>query len=686
MDNNDKIGTPIICPYCGVGCNIELIVRNNKAEKVVVNGRNQDVNGRFICVKGLTVAEVLNSLDRLKSPLIKENGSFKEKGWKETLNYASLKLKRIIGTYGPNSIGVLVSGKITNEEAYIAQKFARTVIGTHNIDTCARLCHSPSEVGLRMSLGFGAVSACLSDFAITDVIILIGANTKSTHPGAWNILSKRKEKSKLIVADIFEVISSADISLTPKPGTDLIWICGLSKIIVDKGLYDRNFVDTRTIGFENFKKSLDQYTKDYVEQMTSISYDKLEQVAELITHNKTMFVWGMGLTQNAHGTDAVLSISNLALLTGNIGKVGTGVVPLRGQNNVQGAVDMGCAPFTLPGSYDLSDKGALSHFEGFWSVKLSETTGLSATEMIHHILDGKIKALYIIGENPVLSEPQSGFVRWMLQSLDLLIVQDIFLTETVKFAQVVFPAAALGEKEGTATNADRRIQYSEKAVNPPGLAKPDWEIIQLLSSEMGINWNYSCSEDIWNEIRQIAPIFRGAAYARLRNSNGLFWPIYNEQHIGTQRLYTELFAFKDNRARFFPIHPPVTITKTTEEYPFMLVTHRLYEHFNTGVMTLKSSLTTRKLKTGFVAMNEEDVKDLKLNDNSSIRINSPYGSLETKVKIIKQMNVPRNYLFAPIHFFHDGNFNQLTSTYPLDPLAKMPSLKKIPVNIDVLNK
>lgn len=530
-----------------------------------------------------------------------------------------------------------------------------------------------------MQFGYGAVSASFEDFSEAEVIMLIGANTRFTHPGVWNEL--RKTKKKLIMVDIFDALSMANIKLRPNPGTDLVWINGLSKVIVDRGIFDKEFIDNRTIGFEGFKKSLTLYDEKLVEKTTGLSINQLNSVADLITKHNTIFIWGMGLTQHAYGTDAVLSIGNLALLTGNIGTRGTGIVPLRGQNNVQGASDMGCTPFTLPGGYNTTDKGIQTHFEGYWDVKLPNVPGLSTTEMIHKILDGNIKALSIIGENPVLSEPQSAFVKWMLQSLDFLIVQDIFLTETAKYANLVFPAAALGEKDGTVTNVHRRIQYSAKAVDPPGLAKPDWQIIQDLANSMGQDWKYKDAEEIWNEIRTIVPIFKGATYRRLKDSYGLFWPIYNENDKGSRRLYLEQFAFKDGRARFYPVNLPSSFTKTTNDFPYMLVTHRLYEQFNTGEMTLRSKITSKNVKNGFVALNESDAEFLQLDDGALIRINSPYGSVVSPIKIIKGMKVPNGFIFAPIHFFKFTNFNELTSTYPLDPLARMPSLKKIPVNI-----
>lgn len=673
---------PIVCPVCGVGCNTEIVLEDGRPVKVVARGRNPDLNGKFICIKGLIVADLLEHPDRLRAPLHAVDGEFTTISWDTAIEQVSSRVRAILDAHGPDAVGMLVSGKITNEEAYLAQKFARTVVRTNNVDTCARLCHSPSEVGLRMQFGYGAVSAAMEDFKRAEVVMLVGANTRFTHPGVWNILRKRKDKTTLVVADIHDAIASADLRLSPRPETDLVWLNGLCKVIVDAGWHDRAFINQRTIGFEAFRQGLAPYTPERVEELTGISPERLEQVARLIAHADTLFVWGMGLTQHANGTDAVVSLGNLALLTGNVGRPGTGLVPLRGQNNVQGAVDMGNAPFTLPGGYEVEDPGARSHFEGAWGVSVPRNPGLSATEMFHQIPEGKIKALFVIGENPAASEPQSAFVRWMLRSLDLLVVQDLFLTETTQCADFVFPAATIGEKDGTTTNAHRRVQYSTRAVPPPGEARPDWQVLQALANALGHAWSYASTEDIWNEIRAVVPLFRGITHARLKASHGLFWPIYTTEGEGARRLYEERFAFRDGRARFFPVTPPSYFKRTTREFPLWLVTHRLYEQFNTGVMTRRSTITNRHAGEGYVVLHEADVEAYQLVEGGSVRISSPFGSLVTRVKIVKGLRVPRGYIFAPIHFSHDANFNELTSTFPLDAKARMPSLKKIPVRVE----
>ncbi len=674
----------IICPYCGVGCNIEIAVKDGKAFKTLVKGRNPEVNGKFICIKGLTVHELLNHPDRLKKPLIRDGNEWKEASWDEAISFSADKLKDIIAKYGSESVGVFCSGKILNEEAYLLQKFARTVLKTNNIDACARLCHSPSEAGLSKMLGYGAVSICWLDFPKAETVVVVGANTKVTHPGVWNILKKRDNRFNLIVADPRKtpISKEAGIRLAPKPGTDVIWLGGLARIIYEKGLYDKEFIEKHTIGFNSFVKSLRKFSKEYVESTSGVKWSDLEKAAELIGGHRTIFIWGMGLTQHSHGTQNVMALTSIALMTGNIGKDGCGVAPLRGQNNVQGATDMGAQPNVLTGYNPLNDPGVITHFEGIWNEKIPTKPGLSSTEMIHAILDGKIRALYIVGENPALSEPQSNFVNWMLKRLDLLIVEDIFMTETAKLAHVIFPAAMTGEKRGVVTDAARRMQFTEKAVEPPGQAKPDWWIITKLANFMGAEWKYSNTEEIWNEIRKVAPIFSGVNHQRLKGSCGLLWPVCSENHEGTPQLYTDGFAFRDRRARFYPIEPPEYIITPTDEYPFILITGRLFPHFNTGEMTRRSKMLVAAGGKPFVAMNPEDASRLNLEDSEVIRISSPYGYVECHLALKRDAEIPKGYLFVPIHFFNTCNFNRLTSTYPLDPQAKMPPLKVMIVRVE----
>jgi len=675
---------PIVCPYCGVGCNLELTLdENGIPTKSSSAGRNQELNGKYLCIKGLSVHELVTSKERTLYPLIRKKGKLKKCSWEEAIGAAAVKLQQVINKYGRHSVGLLCSGKILNEEAYLSQKFQRDVIGNNNVDNCARLCHGPTEAALRKQLGFGAVSTFLADYDVTETVVLVGAHTTATHPVIWMRLRKNVKKRGInfILADPREtdLIKYTDIHLSPRPGTDICWINALSKIIYTRGWHDENFCRHHTIGFEAYVKSLESVDIDHCCARSGVARQDLEKAAELIHAKKTTFIWGMGLTQHAHGTDNVAALVNMVLLTGNIGKPGCGVSPLRGQNNVQGACDMGALPNLLPGHMMVDDAAARLHTGAIWDAVIPTEPGLAAPEMIHEVATGKIKALYVIGENPVMSEPQSTFVSWMMQRLDLLIIQDIFPTETSQYADIFLPAAVVGEKEGTFTNAARRVQYTASGLKPPGKVKADWQILQALAKSMGHDWNYSSSEDIWEEIRQAAPIFNGITYGRLKNAAGIFWPCYDEHHPGTPRLYEDGFTFRDRRARFMPAPPPENLMEPTSDYPYVLITGRLLEHFNTGEMTRRSKKLMRVCNESYIEINATDAKKTDLSEDDIVRVTSPYGTVILKLKISKA--VPAGYLFAPIHF-NKPNLNSLMSAVPLDPQARMPALKVVPVNIE----
>jgi formate dehydrogenase major subunit len=629
------------------------------------------------------VHELVTNKERTLYPLIRKKGQLEKCSWDEAIGTAAEKLQEVIDKYGRQSVGLLCSGKILNEEAYLSQKFQRTVIGNNNVDNCARLCHGPSEAALRKQLGFGAVSTFLEDYDVTETVVVVGAHTTATHPIIWMRLRKNAKQRgiNLILADPREtdLIKYANIHLGPRPGTDIYWIQALAKIIYTNGWHDKDFCLRHTIGFKAYLKSLERVDLDHCCNRSGVARQDLEKAAELIHAKKTTFIWGMGLAQHAHGTDNVSALVNLVLLTGNIGKPGCGVSPLRGQNNVQGACDMGALPNLLPGHMIVDDEAARLHTGAIWDAVIPTEPGLAAPEMIHEIATGKIKVLYIIGENPVMSEPQSTFVSWMMQRLDLLIVQDIFATETSQHAHIFLPAAVVGEKEGTFTNAARRIQFTASGLNAPGDVKADWQILQAMAKALGHDWNYNSSEDIWEEIRQAAPVFNGITYARLKDSAGIFWPCYDDEHSGTPRLYEDGFAFRDRRARFIPVLPPEILMEPTPDYPYVLITGRLLEHFNTGEMTRRSKKLMRVRNESYIEINTTDAQKAKLSEDDIVRVTSPYGTVTLKLKVSK--SVPAGYLFAPIHF-NKPNLNSLMSAVPLDPQARMPALKVVPVNIE----
>ena len=675
---------PIICPYCGVGCNLELQLDDKGIPvKSSASGRNETVNDKYLCLKGFAIHELVTSEERLTHPLVRKKGKLVRATWDEAVTEASERLQEIIAKYGSESVGMLSSSKILNEEIYLSQKFQRVVIGNNNIDNCARLCHGPSEVALKKQLGYGAVSTFYRDGMATETMVVIGAHTSATHPIIWQRLKKRARKGEinLILVDprTTDLAKHAAVHLQVKPGTDIFWIKALGKIIYSKGWHDEEFCRQRTIGFDGALKYLAETDVDEACARAGVARKDLEKVAELIQGKKTIFFWGMGLTQHAHGTDNVSALVNLALFTGNVGREGCGVAPLRGQNNVQGACDLGALPDLLPGHMRVDDEAARFHLGAIWNSEISAKPGLAAPEMIHEIASGKIRALYIVGENPVMSEPQSSFVSWMMQRLELLIVQDIFLTETAKHAHIVFPAAAVGEKAGTFTNATRRIQHTSGGITPPGESKPDWEIIQEMARAMGHDWDCGSTEAIWEEVRQAAPIFGGVTYSRLKEMGGIFWPCYDESHPGTPGLYDDGFAFSDRRARFIPSPIPQSLMEPTDAYPYVLITGRLLAHFNTGEMSRRSKRLMKVASGSFVQMHPEDAGKSSLADGDEVRVTSPYGTVTTKLTVTDE--VSSGYLFIPIHF-DNPNVNTLMSAVPLDPQARMPALKVIPARIE----
>ena len=676
------VQVPIICPYCGVGCNLEITVDDEgRPVKSGSAGRNKDLNDRYLCVKGLNIHQILGHPDRLTHPLIRRSGQLERATWDEAVGEASGRLKEIIDRYGPGSVGMLCSAKILNEEAYLCQKFQRTIIGNNNIDNCARLCHGPSEVALRNQLGFGAVSTFLEDFDAVETVFMVGANTEATHPRIWMRIKRRAKKGdiNLVIADPRStgLAKFSTLHLKARPGTDTYWIRVLIRILMDKGWYDQKFIRRHTLGFQAVERSCRNLDVDEACRISGVSRQDLEQAAELIHERRTIFIWGMGLTQHAHGTMNVSALVNLVLLTGNIGKPGCGVAPLRGQNNVQGVCDMGALPNLLPGHMHIGEEAARLHFDSIWDEVPPGTPGMTAPEMIHEIASGKIRAMYIVGENPVMSEPQSSFVAWMMQKLKLLIVQDVYPTETAKYAHILLPAAMVGEKEGSFTNAARRVQFTAKGVNPPGEARPDWEIFQDMARAMDHNWSYRSTKDIWDEVRQAAPIFSGMNRERMEASNGLFWPCYDEDEPDTPRLYENGFAFKDGRARFYPLMEPDSMMEPTPEYPFVLITGRLLDHFNTGEMSRRSAKLMKMTGAGFIEICREDADCLGVEAGDGVRVTSPYGSIVSTAKVAE--GVSTGHLFAPNHF--KPNLNKLMSSVPLDPHARMPELKVMPVTI-----
>ncbi|WP_449186226.1 formate dehydrogenase subunit alpha [Zhurongbacter thermophilus] len=676
------------CPYCGVGCQLEVRVQPEERKVVEVYGVHdeKEVNGTIgeTCVKGRFGLDFVSSPDRLKKPLIKKDGKFVEVSWDEALSYVAQRLTEIKEKYGPDAIGGFASAKCTNEENYLFQKFMRAVIGTNNVDHCARLCHASTVTGLARAFGSAAMTNTIPDLALdANVIFVIGSNTTETHPvTSYYIRKAHRNGATLIVADPrkIDLAREADIFLQLKPGTDIALIGAMMHVIIRDGLWDKQFVKERTLGFEEVAQTVKDMTPEWAEKITGVPAELIEKAAKVYaTAERASIVYCMGITQHAHGVGNVLSLANLAMLTGNVGKPGTGVNPLRGQNNVQGACDMAALPNVFPGYQKVTDPEAVMKFMQAWNVDyLSSKKGLTIVEMVHGVKEGKIKALYIMGENPVISDPNTNEVIENLKALEFLVVQDIFMTETAELADVVLPAAAFLEKEGTYTNSDRRIQRVRKAFEPIGSAKPDWVIIQELARYMGYDMHYSSPAEIMEEIRRVAPIYAGVTYERLERGEVLHWPVRGLDHPGTPILHTDKFAHPDGKGRFYAVPYQGPWEEPDEEYPFIMTTGRVLQHFHTGTMTRRTRALNELMDKPFVQINPEDAERLGIKDGDKVRVSSRRGSVEVYAWVTDI--VPKGVVFMAFHF-KEAPANRLTPDV-LDPYAKIPEYKVSAVKIE----
>lgn len=668
-----------VCPYCGSGCTFYLQVFNGEIIGILPN-KNHEISQGNLCIKGWFANEFVTHKDRLKKPLIKKDGKFVESSWEEALELIAKKLK----SYSPEQVGCLSSAKVSNEENYLMQKFSRAVLKTNNVDHCARLCHASTVVGLNKSFGSGAMTNSIPEMENCQCMFVIGSNTTEQHPMVAKYMMRAKEKgAKLILADPRKVPWSkfADIHLQQRPGTDVALLNGMMNVILEEGLEDKQFVSERTEDFEPFKEVVKKYNPEYVEKITGIPKDLIIESAKIYAKSKASAIfYSMGITQHTTGVDNVVSIANLAMLTGNIGKVGSGVNALRGQVNVQGACDCGALPNVYSGYQVVTDEANRKKFQEAWHVdSLPDKVGLTVTELIGEAAKGNIKALYIMGENPMVSDPDIKHVKEGLENLEFLIVQDIFLTETAELAHVVLPAASYAEKDGTYTTTDRRVQLARKAVDPLGEAKADWEIICQLAKKMGSKeFNYNSPSDIMDEIARLTPIYGGMSYERL-SEKGLQWPCPTKDHPGTPILHKEKFS--RGKGKFWAIEFKEPDELPDNEYPFILTTGRTIFHYHTGTMTRKVEILNREVPTGYVEINPKDAKEMAIVDGSKINVSTRRGTIEIEAKITER--VKEGVVFIPFHFVECAA-NMLTNT-ALDPVAKIPEFKVCSCRIDKLS-
>jgi len=675
-----RIGvTETTCGYCSVGCRFDVYERDGEVLGVRPTDKEATpVNDFSTCVKGKFGYEFVNSDNRLRKPLVKEDGEFREASWDEALARVAQELSTIQEKHGRDAVAVTASSKCTNEDVFLTQKFARQVLQTKNIDNCARLCHSSTVAGLQQTVGYGAMSNRINeDIGETDCYLITGSNTTESHP----VLGTRIVQNVRDGADLFvfdprevEIAQHADQYTQTKPGRDIAWINGLIRYIIEHDLHDDEFVRTRTTGFEDLKRKVKPVTPEEVERLAGVPPKELRNAAETIaTADTCVFAWALGMTQHTHGTRNVLALANLALVTGHIGKPGTGVSPFRGHNNVQGGGgDMGPAPHTLPGYQDLHDSEVLDKFEDVWDVRPPDEVGLYITEVFDEVQEGNLHGMYIVGENPALSEPDLRDVEQGLEELDFLVVQDIFMTETAEHADVVLPAATFAEKNGTFTNTERRVQLVRSTTDPPGEAKPDWLILQEIAREMGFDWDYEDPSDVMEEINELVPIYGGISHDRLEaKKDGLQWPCWDENHSGTPYLYEDEFNFEDGKARFVPADFAEPPELPDEEYPYTLSTGRVLYYWHTGTLTRRVEALMDQVDESFVTIHPDTAEQLGINDGEYVRVESRRGSIVVKAHV-EDSHDP-GVVFIPMHFAR-GAVNTLTQG-ELDPTSRIPEYK-----------
>jgi formate dehydrogenase alpha subunit len=670
-----------ICPYCGVGCQLELAVKNNRI--VRVNGvEGVKPNDGRLCVKGRFGCEFVGSRDRLTRPLIKRNGQFVEAGWTEALDFIATRFTAIKNNYGSNSLAGYASAKCTNEDNYIFQKFIRTTFGTNNVDYCTRLCHASTVTAMLRSLGDGAGSNSIEDYETADCILVIGNNMIETHPVTATFVKRGLANgAKLIVIDPkwTPLVKYADVWLQPKLGTDVALLNGLMHIIISDNLIDENFILNRVEGglqtFNELKDTVANCLPAAVADITGIDPEKIQAAAGMYAGaNRALIATGMGISQQITGTHTVFSLINMCLITGQIGKIGAGINPPRGQNNVQGASDVGCSPLIYPGYIPVTDDANRKKVAAIWNFPfeaLSADIGLTTVEIMQAAYDGAVKGMYIMGENPMLTDPNQNHTREALQRLDFLVVQDIFPTDTTDLADVILPGVAFAEKSGTFVNSDRRVGRVRKAVAPPGEARQDWQVILELARRMGgPAMSYQDESEIFNEIAAVTPIMAGISYERI-DQEGIQWPCPTNDHPGTSTLFLDRFNTPSGKAILNPVDYVPQKEKVTAGYPFLLNTGRILFQFHTSTMTRRNKTLTEFANRSYVLMHPDDAAQMGFTEGQHVKIASCQGEIKTCLNISGE--VRPGELFMPFHY-RESPVNRLTRD-ELDPYSKIAPFK-----------
>jgi formate dehydrogenase major subunit len=672
------------CGYCAVGCRFDLY---SDGEEILAARPTAEedapVNGISTCVKGKFGYDFVNSDDRLTTPLVRENGEFREASWNEALSRVAEGFERIRHEHGGEALSVIASSKATNEENYLMGKFARQVLGTNSVDNCNRLCHSSTVAGLASTYGYGAASISTEDLEIADCILLTGSNTTEAHPVlATRIKQNVRDGADLLVFDPREVqiAEYATQYSRVKPGYDAVWINGISRYLINNDLYDESFVAKRTTGFEEIREAVQEFTPERVEEVTGVPREEIASAAETIAAaDRCVFGWTLGLTEHSHGTENVVAMANLAAITGNLGKPGAGVSPFRGQNNVQGGGgDMGPLPDNFPGYQDVADDEIRGKFEDAWDCEISEEYGYYTTQMFLAADDDDLRGMYVIGENPALSEPGVNHAEAVLEEMEFLVVQDLFVTETAQYADVVLPACSFVEKTGTFTNTDRTVQMVKEVMEPKGDSRPDWKILQDLANRMGREWNYASTAEIMEEVNSLTPLYGGVTHERVESEGGLQWPCWDEDHPGTERLYEEEFNTPDGKANLRGIGYSEPAETPDEEFPFTLTTGRVLYQYHTGTMTHREEGIMQYTPSDFVEIHPDTAVDYGIESGDMVEVASRRGEIVVPAQVTDR--VGRDTVFVPIHFAESA-VNRLTDEEHLDPAAATPEFKVSAVRI-----
>ena len=676
--------TKTVCTYCGVGCSFDIWTKDRHILKVEPS--EGPANGISTCVKGKFGWDYVNSEERIKKPLIREGDHFREGTWNEAYKLIVKKFIQLKRDHGPDSMAFISSSKSTNEEGYLMQKLARAVIGTNNIDNCSRYCQTPATEGLTRTVGYGGDSGSIHDIEHAGLVIIVGSNTAEAHP----VLATRVKQAhklrgqKLIVSDLREneMARRADILLRPNPGTDLVWVSTIARYLIDQDLHKKDFIDQWVNGFEAYKESLAPFTLEFGARVTGISEETLKKVAhEIAESSGVCILWAMGVTQHCGGSDTSTAFCNLLLITGNFMRTGTGAYPLRGHNNVQGAGDFGSAPKFYPGYQKVADDEVRAKFEKGWGVSLPSSKGLDNHEMVDAILEGKLKSIYLKGEDMYTSDSNAGLVGEALSKLELFVVQDLFFTKTCHYADIVLPAAASLEKDGTFTNTERRIQRLYQVFEPLGESRPDWVIIQDIANLLGADWNYTHPSQIMDEAASLCPIFAGVNYDRLEGYNTLQWPVAADG-TGQPLLYTKGFNFPDGKAKLYPLEWIEPCETTDSEYDLHLNNGRLLEHFEVGNMTYKVKGIREETPDTFVEVSPELASERGIEDGTYVELKSKYGWVKVRALVSdrvqgKQLYMAMNTLDYPVNLVTSSNTDRSTHT---------PAYKEAAVQMRILGK